>query len=142
MLRPRLCLLRIIRILDELARGHVNMAVCFRGTNDTYRVIQGLPEGSFNYGDYSAWLLGGSAVIGTLEQVSDCNPYSLNDNVCVLNTVNNIPGLDSWTRTNVSPVILNAGMCKALSSGEVFTHLPETPYVATNIARYALIWTI
>jgi hypothetical protein len=47
--------------------GYVNMAVCVRGTSDTYWVVQGLPEGSLNYGDDSAWLLGGSAVIGTLE---------------------------------------------------------------------------
>jgi hypothetical protein len=65
-LRPRLCLWRIIRILDERSRGHVNMAVYVWGTSGTYRVVQGLPEGSLNYGDYSTWLLGGSAVIGTL----------------------------------------------------------------------------
>jgi hypothetical protein len=39
-----------------------------------YRVVQGLPEGSLDYGDYSAWLLGGSAVIGTLgSMLAICN---------------------------------------------------------------------
>lgn len=61
---------------------------------------------------------------------------------CAFDTASNIPGLDPWTRTDVSLVISNAGMCTAISSSEGFTHLPETPHIATNIARYALVWTI
>lgn len=57
----------------------------------------------------------------------------------MLHTVIDIPSLEFNNNHNVSRNISNVGMYKALSSSEKFTHLPEAPHIAINIARYALV---
>ena len=37
----------------------------------TYRIIQRLPESALDYGNYTAWLLGGATVVGAWWIVSD-----------------------------------------------------------------------
>lgn len=57
----------------------------------------------------------------------------------MLHTFIDIPSLEFNNNHNVSRNISNVGMYKALSSSEKFTHLPEAPHIAINIARYALV---
>lgn len=134
MLRPRLCLGMRMRIRGVRAGLVLDFVVGLNGVSllGMYRVIECFPEFLLDNSDHTPWLLGCATVIGTVLVVRFAMYYVFVD----------LPGLVRITEVDVS---LKAQSYiwriwhGAAADAKGSPYLPESPHIATNVARYSLI---
>lgn len=134
MLRPRLCLGMRMRIRDVRAGLMLESVVGLDGVwlLGMYRVIECFPEFFLDDGDYTTWLFGCATVIGTMFDVRFAMYYIFVD----------LPGLLGITGSDVSLKVhgfIWSIWLGAAADSKRSSYLPESPHIATNVARYSLI---